>query len=230
MVRGESLAVKIESLLPPLDQAVGNLIAALAKGARRGTTVWKSQARELRAGLQALAAAIERAPREALPLDDFAPLWSTLIPLGEGGRAPIGRLARKAAAAYEPIWRELVRAVPVPPGKRVVRGKEGVDILCEGCGAPALRFSAEALYTRVRLDPDEYAFLKPLVGGLGTPTALAAYLRKRLRFGLAEYCRPCGAFYCAACSPSRHVQYPYSDQEPTLSTCPAGHERQTDQD
>jgi hypothetical protein len=234
IVRGEALAAKIEGLLPALDQAVGHLIGTLAqenRGRRGGTSPWRSQAQALRAGLHVLAEAIARLAREAMPVDGFAPLWSTLIPLEEhGDPASSARRARKAAACYEPIWREIVRDASdrsLTPGE-VARRKQEVEILCSRCRAPALRFAKDTRYTRVRLAPDAYAFLKPLVGDLQRPTALAAYLRKHLPYGLAEHCPTCGAFYCGTCSPATSFRFPHSDHEPTMTTCPKGHERTVD--
>lgn len=233
MVEGVSLAAKLEELLPPLDQAVGQLIAALAdaSGGRRreGASAWKEQAQSLRAGLQVLAAALGRLGGEALRLEAFASLWSTLVPL-QRAPDPVGRRARKAAACYEPLWRELVTNAATRPHRshELVRSAAAIELLCARCRAPALRFAQASRYTQVALAAREHAFLEPLIRGLGSPVALAAYLLKYLRFGLAEYCAPCDAFYCAACSPSVSISVPYSDQQPVTRTCPEGHERQVD--
>lgn len=232
-VSGEALASRIEAMQPALDQATGDLIVELANRGRRrrDTGAWRQQARELRAGTFALVEAVMTMASTPQPLAAFTPLWATLGALQSSGVEPLARRARKAAAAYEPIWRELVSSATAHVSRRATVARRGseTDILCERCGNVALTFSRRAALPGVgRLPPDEYRFLAPLVTALTGPTALAAYVLKHLPRGLAAHCPSCDAFSCSRCSPVTWAQEPYSDAAPPSVTCPAGHVRPLD--
>lgn len=228
-IDGEPLACRIDLLLPRLDLCVGRLLGGLPKGTIRD---WKLLARSVRKGYVSLVSALGRVEKERLDAAHFAELWRVLRPMAESPvRGTVASLARKALAAFEPIWREVVLYAARASRNRaeVDREKDSTDILCARCRKPALRFARSATYPQVRLTPDEYGFLKFHVEA-GAPRTLAIYLQKHLPYGLPEYCPPCDAFYCRDCAPQERHRFLHNDHEAVMIRCPHGHERQVDKD